>query len=176
MVPFPYGEVVACSGQEERMTQSDILTVQEVCDQYGVKDPAVRRWIREGLIQPVKHPSHKRALGILKGQVERLMVGVCEVCGEVFRRGGQGKRFTLRQSFCSDACRKKAHALGIEPRLPKPEAVSEPEQVPPPPADPKPEPKPKPKKKKVDPLARYSIRANEAIVKAKGWEEPEETG
>jgi biotin-(acetyl-CoA carboxylase) ligase len=81
-----------------------ILSLEQVCERYGLTEPAVRRWLHEGIIQPVRRAGRGRGgkAWFSRYEVESLIYAVCPICGERF------KRATLRQRFCGKSCRQKA--------------------------------------------------------------------
>jgi putative component of toxin-antitoxin plasmid stabilization module len=82
---------------------SVLMTVEQVVEAFGVSEPALRRWVSAGILVPVRREGHGRRLYFARGEVAALLSGVCLCCGEAFRRA------TLKQRFCSPACRKTYH-------------------------------------------------------------------
>ena len=80
-----------------------IITVSQIVELFEVSPGAVRLWVSKGLIKPV----HREGVGrsgsmyFARGDVAALVFGVCRVCGNGF------KKATLKQRFCSPACRKR---------------------------------------------------------------------
>ena len=90
--------------ESERM-DNVILSLEQVCQTYGLTVAAVRRWIHQGLLRPVRREGKGPAGGkawFSRYEVESLIYATCPICGERF------KRSTLRQRFCSTSCRQKA--------------------------------------------------------------------
>ena len=79
-----------------------LLTVEQAAEKGGVPVDTVRCWIRQGRLDVVRQG---RRVLIMRGTLEGLLVGVCELCGERFRRSN------LRARYCSTRCRQRAHRL-----------------------------------------------------------------
>lgn len=50
--------------------ENDLLTVQDVANRFGVKQPTVRKWLREGRIRGVKIGGARR---FERAEVDRLI-------------------------------------------------------------------------------------------------------
>jgi hypothetical protein len=81
-----------------------ILSLPQVLEAYSLGEPAVRRWVAEGILQPVRREGRGRGgrLYFSRYEVESLLYAVCPVCGERFKRG------TLKARYCSQSCRQRA--------------------------------------------------------------------
>ena len=76
-----------------------LLTIEQAAALGDVSADTLRYWIRTGKLDAVRKDS--RVL-ILRGTLESVLLAVCPVCGERFRR------HKLRAKFCSGNCRKRA--------------------------------------------------------------------
>ena len=86
-----------------------LLTVRQVCELANVSPNTLHQWRRAGRIRPVAHAARdKRLVLYRRGDVVRLIHGVCPWCGTPFQRT------SLQQHFCAPACRKNAHRLARE--------------------------------------------------------------
>jgi len=83
------------------------LTVEQIVEEFSVTASAVRRWIAAGLLEPVKREGQGRSgrMYFSRGAVGSLVYGLCPICCQGFRKA------TLKQAFCSQACRQKSNRL-----------------------------------------------------------------
>ena len=92
------------------------MTVEQIVEHFAVSAGAVRAWIAAGHLEPVKREGRGRSgrMYFSRGAVGSLVYGLCPVCCQGFRKG------TLKQIFCSRACRQKSnrmeHAAGSRER------------------------------------------------------------
>jgi len=84
-----------------------LVNVPQVVELYGVSEAAVRRWVFEGILKPVRREGKGRGgeMFFAKGEVSALVYGLCPVCGNGF------KREKLSQRFCSTYCRQRSSRL-----------------------------------------------------------------
>ena len=77
-----------------------LMTVEQAADVGRVPVDTLRCWIRQGRLDVVRQG---RRVLIMRGTLEALLLAVCPLCGERFRRGN------LRAVYCSERCRTAAH-------------------------------------------------------------------
>ena len=86
-----------------------LVTVAQIVDIYDLTMPRVRTWVAAGLLKPIRREGRGRSGQMLfaKGEVVKLVYGICPLCGDRF------KRKTLKQFHCSRLCRnREARARG----------------------------------------------------------------
>ena len=94
-----------------------VMTVPQIVEQFKVSTGTVRAWVAAGRLVPVRREGAGPAGGrmyFVRGEVGALVYGLCPVCSNGF------KRATLRQRFCSTACRQRwarMHAGAAAPPL-----------------------------------------------------------
>lgn len=88
-----------------------LVNVAQIIEQFTVSAGACRAWIAAGRLVPVRREGRGRSGTMLfaRGQVSNLVHGACPVCGNGFKKG------TLRQVFCSRACRQRSARLHAGP-------------------------------------------------------------
>ena len=77
-----------------------LLTVEQAAEVGRVPVDTVRCWIRQGRLDVIRQG---RRVLIMRGTLEALLLAVCPLCGERFRRSN------LRAVYCSTLCRQRAH-------------------------------------------------------------------
>jgi len=82
-----------------------LMSFSQVCETFRLRSSRVRRWVLAGILKPVLRRGRGRSGAMLfnRGEVSELVYGYCEACGGGYRRT------TLKQRFCSAACRKRYH-------------------------------------------------------------------
>lgn len=83
------------------MNDNVLMTVEQILETFGLTSGRVRSWIASGLLVPIRREGRGRS-GLMmfsRGDVSRLLYGICPVCGGGF------KRSTLKQEHCSRLCR-----------------------------------------------------------------------
>ena len=84
-----------------------LLSVDQVAEEFGVREGSIRAWIRTGRLKPARTDARGKYF-FTRGQLLQLLTGFCPVCGNVF------KRIRVTKEFCSDACRKDSHRIQAE--------------------------------------------------------------
>jgi hypothetical protein len=84
-----------------------IMTVPQIVEHFKVSTGAVRAWIAAGRLVPVRREGQGRSgtMFFARADVGALVFTLCPVCLEKFRKG------TLKQKFCSRACRQKSNRM-----------------------------------------------------------------
>jgi hypothetical protein len=90
-------------------TSSDnvLVTVAEIVEHFRVSAGAVRGWIAANRLKPIRREGRGRSgtMYFARGEVGSLVFGLCPVCGNGFQRT------TLKQKFCSKACRQRSSRM-----------------------------------------------------------------
>ena len=78
-----------------------IMSLPEIVEHFQLNIRVVRGWVERGLVAPVRREGRGRggAMWFARGEVSALVYGLCVVCGNGF------KKTTIKQRFCSKACR-----------------------------------------------------------------------
>jgi len=78
-----------------------LLTVDDLTREFGLTTARVRAWIAAGSLVPVRREGRGRGGAMLfaRGDVLRLVCGICAMCGGGFVRAKLG------QEFCGRPCR-----------------------------------------------------------------------
>lgn len=89
------------------MNDNILLSFEQVLDSFGLTAGRVRRWVAAGDLVPVRREGRGRSGMMLfsRGDVSRLVYGLCPVCGGGF------KRTTLKQEHCSRLCRDRGRRV-----------------------------------------------------------------
>ncbi len=87
-----------------------IMSLPEIVTQFEVNTRIVRSWVERGLLAPVRREGKGRngAMWFARGEAAALVFGLCTVCGNGF------KKATIKQKYCSKACRQKSSRMRVK--------------------------------------------------------------
>jgi hypothetical protein len=88
-----------------------IMSLPEIVNHFGVSERVVRGWVERDILKPVRREGRGGGGGAMffaRGEVSALVYGLCVVCGNGFKKG------TIKQRYCSKACRQKSSRMRVK--------------------------------------------------------------
>ena len=79
---------------------NNALTIKQAAELYGLSVSGIYSLLKAEKLVAIHQDGESL---VSQSAIDSILVGVCPVCGEKFRRGNQ------RQRFCTQACRQKAN-------------------------------------------------------------------
>ena len=97
-----------CTSYRVASMDTVIMSLPEIVNHFGVSERVVRGGVERDILKPVRREGRGGGGGAMffaRGEVSALVYGLCVVCGNGFTKA------TIKQRFCSKACRQKSSRM-----------------------------------------------------------------